>query len=178
MEPSLSTDCWWLLRLRGFSGRLTDRVLNLVRCGMSRWGTTIREERTAIVKSKKEDQPDVPVVSEELLTIKWIDLFIDHLKRCIGICYVLSVCVVCKRWMSTLFCHIVSRTKLTALSMDLSWMNGLFRQDNAAVYYKIEEAVRGTNYADSIKPFQARKDGRGAFLSSCVTECRQGQVEG
>ena len=123
------------------------------------------EERTAIVESKKEDQPDVPVVSEELLTIKWIDSFTDHLRRCIGICYVLSVCVVCKRWMSTLFCHIVSRTKLTALSMDLSWMNGLFRQDNAAVYYKIEEAVRGTNYADSIKPFQARKDGRGAFLA-------------
>jgi hypothetical protein len=39
----------------------------------------------------------------------------------------------------------------------------LYREDNAEVYYKIEEATRGTSSAASIKPFQRRKDGRGAY---------------
>ena len=39
----------------------------------------------------------------------------------------------------------------------------LFRDDRASVYYKLEEATRGTSYAASIKPFQRSKDGRGAF---------------
>ena len=37
--------------------------------------------------------------------------------------------------------------------------------DNEAVYHKVEEATRNTKYASTIKPFQRRKDGRGAFIS-------------
>jgi hypothetical protein len=40
----------------------------------------------------------------------------------------------------------------------------LFRDDNASVYHYLEEATRSTTYAASIKPFQQRKDGRGAWL--------------
>jgi hypothetical protein len=39
----------------------------------------------------------------------------------------------------------------------------LYRDDNAAVYYKLKEAIRGMSYAASIKPFQRAKNGRGAF---------------
>ena len=39
----------------------------------------------------------------------------------------------------------------------------MFRDDNAAVYYALEEATRSTSYAASIKPFQRRKNGRGAL---------------
>ena len=39
----------------------------------------------------------------------------------------------------------------------------LFCEDNATVYYKIEEATRSTQYAASIKPFQRRREGRGAY---------------
>ena len=46
-----------------------------------------------------------------------------------------------------------------------SLSDGLFPDDSALVYYKLEEATRGTSYADSIKPFQRRKDGRGAHLA-------------
>ena len=46
-----------------------------------------------------------------------------------------------------------------------SHTHGLFRDDNAEVYYKIEEATRGTPYADSIKTFQNEKNGRGAFIA-------------
>ena len=37
--------------------------------------------------------------------------------------------------------------------------------DNAKVYGLIEEAVRGTTYAASIKPYQKRRDGRAAFFA-------------
>jgi hypothetical protein len=39
----------------------------------------------------------------------------------------------------------------------------LFREDNEAVYHRLEEATRGTSYAASLKPYQRTKDGRGAF---------------
>ena len=41
--------------------------------------------------------------------------------------------------------------------------HALFRDDNSGVYYHLEEATRVTSYAASIKPFQRRKDGRGAW---------------
>jgi hypothetical protein len=41
----------------------------------------------------------------------------------------------------------------------------LFRDDSASVYHYLEEATRFTPYAASIKPFQRRKDGRGAWLA-------------
>ena len=41
----------------------------------------------------------------------------------------------------------------------------LFREDNAEVYYLLEEATRGTSYAASLKPYQRAKDGRGAYFS-------------
>mmetsp|Transcript_5887 Transcript_5887/g.9037 ORF Transcript_5887/g.9037 Transcript_5887/m.9037 type:complete len:180 (-) Transcript_5887:27-566(-) len=40
----------------------------------------------------------------------------------------------------------------------------LFPEDNGRVYYDIEEATRSTKYAATIKPYQRRKDGRGAWL--------------
>jgi hypothetical protein len=41
----------------------------------------------------------------------------------------------------------------------------LFREDNASVYHFLEEATRTTAYAASIKPFQRRMDGSGAWLA-------------
>jgi hypothetical protein len=43
--------------------------------------------------------------------------------------------------------------------------HGLFKADNAEVYFKLEEATRGTPYTDSIKPFSKSKNGRGAFCA-------------
>ena len=44
-----------------------------------------------------------------------------------------------------------------------SHTHAMFRDDNAAVYYALEEATRSTSYAASIKPFQRTKNGRGAL---------------
>ena len=46
-----------------------------------------------------------------------------------------------------------------------SHTHALFRDDNSAVYYALEEATRTTIYAASIKPFQRQKNGRGAWLA-------------
>jgi hypothetical protein len=43
--------------------------------------------------------------------------------------------------------------------------NALYRDDNASVYYLLEEATRTTPYAASIKPFQRAKDGRAAWFA-------------
>ena len=43
--------------------------------------------------------------------------------------------------------------------------HALFRDDNAKVYYYLEEATRTTSFAASIKPYQRTKNGRGAFLA-------------
>jgi hypothetical protein len=41
----------------------------------------------------------------------------------------------------------------------------LFREDNLAVYYKLEEATRATSYSASIKLYQRTKNGRYAWLA-------------
>ena len=46
-----------------------------------------------------------------------------------------------------------------------SHTHAMFRDDNAAVYYALEEATRSPSYAASIKPFQKTKNGRGALLA-------------
>ena len=46
-----------------------------------------------------------------------------------------------------------------------SHTHALFREDNSDVYYKLEEATRGTPYVASIKPFQRAKQGREAWLA-------------
>ena len=46
-----------------------------------------------------------------------------------------------------------------------SHTHALFRDDNAAVYYALEEAMRSTSYAALIKPFQRSKNGCSALLA-------------
>jgi hypothetical protein len=43
--------------------------------------------------------------------------------------------------------------------------HALFREDNASVYYFLEEATRGTAYVALMKPFQRAKNGCEAYLS-------------
>ena len=47
----------------------------------------------------------------------------------------------------------------------ISHTHPLFRDDNGQFYGMLEEAVRGTVYEATIKPFQRRADGRGSYLS-------------
>lgn len=46
-----------------------------------------------------------------------------------------------------------------------SHSSGLYRSDNAFVYYTLGEATRTTTYAASIAPLQKNKDDRASFLA-------------
>ena len=46
-----------------------------------------------------------------------------------------------------------------------SHTHALYRDDNATVYYALEEAMCGTSYAASTKPFQRSKTGHGALVA-------------
>eukprot|EP00957_Ditylum_brightwellii_P083186 6325074-Ditylum_brightwellii.AAC.1 len=52
--------------------------------------------------------------------------------------------------------------KLVALAIHTY---ALYREDNAGVYFSLEEAMRGTVYTSSLKPFQQVNNGKGALVS-------------
>ena len=43
--------------------------------------------------------------------------------------------------------------------------NPLLKEDNAAIYFRLEESTRLTAQLASIKPFQRKKDNRNAYMS-------------
>ena len=55
--------------------------------------------------------------------------------------------------------------------------HGLYRDDNAAVYHKMEEAFRGTQYSASLKTFQRKKDGRSAYIATKGQHCGKDKWE-
>ena len=149
---------------------------NLDAPGM-RWDQVMRnfnEQWKAIKEAKKETPPDVPTISKALPIIKWIEAFQDHCYRCIGhrmipLAYVIRehdvVPVVCPDRVINQPYTEEHGSILDDLINRASHTHGLYPKDNAALYFKLEESTRGTPYVDSIKPFQRRKDGRGAFLA-------------
>ena len=59
--------------------------------------------------------------------------------------------------------HLLNGSIEGDLISQASHTHGLYCDDNATVYYNMEEATRGTPFDDSIKPFQRRKDDRSAL---------------
>ena len=128
----------------------------------------------AIVEKKKADDPDTPLISKALPVMKWTEAFRDHLHRCIGERYAPLAYVVRKDVAVPMPCPPLAANQPYSeehgsIEEDLihraDHTHGLYKNDNAAVYYKLEEATRSTSYAASIKPYQRGKDGRGAFLA-------------
>ena len=124
-------------------------------------------------KKKAGDEPEVPKITKALPIIKWTEAFRDYLHRVIGVrmiplAYVIrpeaTVPAIGAQAAGTP--HSVQHE---AVEMELiaraSHGHPLFRGDNSAVYYKLEEATRATSYAASIKPFQRTKNGRDAWLA-------------
>ena len=127
--------------------------------------------------SRRGTQPttlSTPQISKELPITKWTEAISDHLHRCIGVrmtalSYVIrddqAVDPTCPPLKTD---HPFSKLH-GSVDEDLihraSHNYGLYRDDNASVYFKLEEAPRVTTYANSIKPYQRKKDGREAFLA-------------
>jgi len=127
----------------------------------------------ALKDRKSDDEPDVPKITKALPVIKWTEAFQDFLNRVIGartipLSYVIRPNVAVPATAPTLAANQPHSEEHGSVERELvaraSHAHALYRDDNAQVYYYLEEATRTTQYAASIKPFQRAKDGRGAWI--------------
>jgi hypothetical protein len=138
------------------------------------WTTVVKnfaEQWKALQDRKSGETPDVPKITKALPVIKWTQAFANFLHREIGVrsialAYVIRDEVNIPGTAPTLLAgqphsneHGSIEAKLVARAQHT---HALYRDDNANVYYRLEEATRTTAYAASIKP-QRTKDGRDAF---------------
>ena len=133
-------------------------------------------EWKALIEKKEKDEPATPKLTKGVTVMQWSESFSDILHRIIGVRHVPLAYVIRddakvpetkdvpeaekdQPWAKEYGCI---ETELISLT---DHAHALFRQDNADVYAKMEEATRNTTYWASIKPFQRTQDGCGAYLA-------------
>ena len=108
----------------------------------------------ALKDRKDEDDPDVPKITKALPIIKWTEAFQDFLHRVIGarmipLAYVVRIDPQVPGPAPTLAPNQPHSTEHGSVEGELiaraSHTLALFRDDNAVVYYHLEEATRGTS---------------------------------
>lgn len=142
------------------------------------WDPVIKnfEPQWKALKDRQEaDIPDVPKVTKALPIMKWTEAFQDFLSQVIGVrviplTYVIRETADVPAMLLDLRAHGQPHSAtLGSVEMELiaraSHTHVLYREDNAKVYFYLEEATRSTIYAASIKPYQRTRDGRGACLA-------------
>jgi hypothetical protein len=131
----------------------------------------------ALKDRKDGETPEVPKISKTLSIIKWTEAFTDFLHRKIGVRMIPLAYVVRADIVPPPPAALATNLPYSAdhgsvegeMIARASHNHPLFRDDNSAVYYLLEEATRGTAYAPTIKPFQRAKNGRGAW-NSLITQ--------
>ena len=139
------------------------------------WNNRIKnfEIQWKAIKTKRdEDTPEVPKISKSLSIIKWTEAFQDHLHRVIGV-RMIPLAYITRKGEDVpamapplLAGQLHSKVHGSIEGEMIVWAShthAMFQDDNAAVYYALEEATRSTLYAASIKPFQRMKNGHGAL---------------
>ena len=157
------------------------RYYNAVGCDITaanmQWTQEIKnfeDQWKALKGHKEDDDPDVPKISKSLPIIKWTEAFQDFLHQVIGV-RMISLAYMTRAVVEVLVVvpalennrphseeHGSVENELITRALH---EHELFREDNAKVYYHLEEATRGTSYAASIKPFQRSKNGCGAWVA-------------
>ena len=129
---------------------------------------------TALKAKMDEDVPDTPKITRGLNVMKWSESFIDDCHHCIGVRKVTLAYVIRTVAAVPAACppiaggqpHLADAGSIEIELIErASHTHPNFRVDNEKVYFKLEEATCGTSYAASLKPFQRRKDGHGAYLA-------------
>jgi hypothetical protein len=131
----------------------------------------------ALKDRKDGETPEVPKISKTLSIIKWTEAFTDFLHRKIGVqmiplAYVVRVDIVPPppTALATNLPYSADHGSVEGeMIARASHNHPLFRDNNSAVYYLLEEATRSTTYAPTIKPFQRVNNGRGAW-NSLITQ--------
>ena len=134
-----------------------------------------------VLVERKDTVITIPKISSSLPIVKLMESFSNMLSYIIGSRNILLAYVIRPEVSvlptSSIICaadHLYS-IEQDSISNELTararYNHSLFNEDNAKVYFPIEEAVHNTNYATSIKPFQRSKNGRGALLSLKYQYC-------
>eukprot|EP00957_Ditylum_brightwellii_P155168 11812456-Ditylum_brightwellii.AAC.1 len=115
---------------------------------------------------KQQMQPVALKITGELPVMQWAGVFNDFLHRKIGVrtiplSYVTRATALASRPSSDHKDDLPYGEEFDSIEEELvtqaSHMHPLYCEDNAIVYYCLEEAVRGTQYALSFKPYQQVK---------------------
>ena len=152
-----------------------------------RWNPTIKtfnDHWKSLKARKDETNPEVPKISKTLHIMKWTEAFSDFTRRVIGtrtipLSYVIRDMVnvpSAAPALSRLSGSTATSLRQEPFSDDFGSVeeeligrathsHPLYRDDNATIYFFLEEATRSTMYASSIQPHSRRKDGRGAWLA-------------
>ena len=117
----------------------------------------------ALKDHKDDDDLKVPKVTKALPLIKWNEAFQDFLHCTIGVHTILLTYVIRANVNVPLIPPPLvanqphseeNRPVENKMITQASHGHALFHEDNSQVYYHLEEAMRGTSYVASIKPFQ------------------------
>ena len=139
------------------------------------WYTVIKNfdiQWTALKEKKGDDSPETPKISKVLPDIKWTEAFQDFLNRKIGNHNIPSAYIFCDVQnppdaappLAPGQPHSLEYGSVEAeLITRALHAHALFCNDNSDLYFLLEEATRGTQYAVSIKHFQQHRDGEGAW---------------
>lgn len=145
--------------------------------GNMQWTNVIKnfEIQWRALKEKKKLEPtETPKITKALPIMKWTEVFPDFLNQVVGLryiplSYVIREVVAVPAASPTLAHQQPHSTEHGSVEAEMiaraSHDHALYRDDNAKVYFYLEEATRSTTYAASIKPFQRGKDGRGAWFA-------------
>ena len=127
------------------------------------WNTVMKNfniQWTALKEKKGDDSPETPKISKVLPVIKWMEAFQDFLNRKIGnqnipLVYIIHDELNAAPPLAPGQPHSIEHGSVEAeLITRASHTHALFCNDNSDLYFLLEEATRGTQYATSIKPFQ------------------------
>ena len=140
----------------------------------------------ALVDRKKSNEPDISKISHTLPVLKWTEAFSDYLLQIIGSRMIPLAYVIHEDAnppgtappRATSQPHLEEHRLVEMdMIMHASHDHALFREDNAKVYFKLEEATCSTMYAASIKPYQQSKNGRGAWIALASKYAEQDKFE-
>ena len=133
--------------------------------------TTIRKyfetQWNALIARKERDVPSTPFITKNFGIIKWLEVFKDHVTLVIGernipLSYLIRENDVAALIVPPLAADKSYSTEHGSVEEELvaraTHHDTLYREDNKSLYHMLEEGVRNTPCAASLKPFMRGKD--------------------
>ena len=137
-------------------------------------GKDFETQWNVLIARKRRDVPSTPFITKNFGIIKWLEFFKDHFTQVIGernipLSYLIRENDVAAVIVPPLAANKSYSTEHGSVEEELvaraTYHDTLYREDNKSLYHMLEEGVRNTPCASSLKPFMRGKDGREAFVA-------------